>query len=153
MLPAKRRLPLRRIAQIILFVPISLTFVSCGVGQFRKLHNQAMYEIIAEKHEYVYRAAFEICRSQHRRGYKVIRQPLIYDRDFKGVFQCEGEFDPTLAVRYEYLPTKFKFGHAPLTSNYYFDFVQRYGAENKSGKVRRTNTLNEEGVDKLMGLE
>lgn len=108
-----------------------------------------MYEIVAEEHAYVYRAAYELCRFQHRSGFRVIRQPLIHNQDFRGVFQCEGSFDPTLAVRYEYLPTRFKFGNPPFSSTYYFTFVQRYETD-KSDKVRRTNTLNEENVDELM---
>ncbi len=139
----------RQIIFPVFIAGLILTLSGCGVGSFRKLHNDKMYEIFAEKHAQVYRAAYELCRFQHRMGYRVIRQPLLHSQDFRGVFQCEGPFDPTLAVRYEYLPTRFKFGNPPFSSTYYFTFTQRYESD-KSHLVERRSTLNEENVDNLM---
>lgn len=108
------------------------------------------YEIVADEHAQVYRAAYELCRWKHRAGYIVLQQPLPYDGwDFMGRFQCAGVFDPTLAIRYEYLNTAFRSGSDPFTDRYYFRFGRRTGSDNRDKQVG-TNTLNQEPTSEFM---
>ena len=120
-------------------------------GYFRHFDNSPVrYEIVADEHAQVYRAAYEICRWQHRAGYITLKQPLPHDGwDFMGRFQCSGEFDPTLAIRYEYLDTAFKYGNQPFSDKYYFRFPGRSSSRNRD-RLIRTNTLTEEPASQFM---
>lgn len=125
--------------------------LGCADGYYRHFDPSPIrYEIVADEHAQVYRAAYEICRWHHRSGYIVLNQPLPYDNwNFMGRFQCAGEFDPTLAVRYEYLDTAFKKGNAPFTDRYYFRYNRRIQSDNRDRMFRR-NTLTEEPTDYFM---
>ena len=123
---------------------LALGLTACS-GYFRHIDQSPLrYEIVADEHAQVYRVAYEICRWRHRSGYLILRQPLPHDGwRFMGKFQCSGEFDPTLAVRYEYLDTGFKFGRVPFSDRRYFRFPSRFSSEDRDRRTR-TNTLTEE---------
>lgn len=144
-----------RIRAALLLAALGLGSSACSLssdGFFRHPDNSPVrYEIVADQHAYVYRAAYEVCRREHRAGYIVLRQPLPHDDwKFLGRFQCAGEYDPTLALRYEYMDTDFVFGNDPMTGRHYFRFPRRKTSRNPRDKIRM-NTLNDEPVEKFMG--
>lgn len=129
--------------------------MGCSVtsdGYFRRLDTSPVrYEVVADQHAYVYRAAYELCRREHRAGYLVLNQPLPHDGGrFLGRFQCAGEYDPTLALRYEYSEHEFRYGTDALSDRWYFRLPSR-GKSAKDRRVLRMNTLSEEPVEKFMG--
>lgn len=121
-------------------------------GYFRHIDtSEVRYEIVAEKHAQVYRAAYEVCRREHNSGYIVLRQPLPYDDwQFLGRFQCAGEYDPSLALRYEYNEAGFVYGTDILSDRYYFRFPDRAPASDHR-RFLRSNTLTEEPIEKFYG--
>ena len=85
------------------------------------------YEVVGETHLETYRVFYEVCRYRHRMGYKTLLPPQINgDYNFEGKFECEGPFDPELALRYSTLQSYFFWNKASnIGEKNYFTWEDR----------------------------